>query len=367
MKFLALVVPRATKLSCRRAVLIAGLALGACSDDSTGTELGAPPASSQVGDASAAVDASSAGEAGPLGGASGTDSGAGVQPVDGGVTADAAIAPLDAAIAPLGEGGALQPEGGTTRADSGSQPDGSAAGVLRPKCVKKDSQVIMVGDSYINWISHSFPADLAKNSGQQWRNYAIGGQSLATGGIGLLGLGYIPEQLDTAIAEDRDFHTLIMDGGGNDILVADPFLAPNSCTASGAGKDPACQMIVQRALQAAKASIDKAAAAGVRDVVYFFYPHVPANTILSDDNPNEILDYALPMAKAMCDGTERQTSGKMRCTFVDMVPVFAGHPDYFNEDIHPNDTGSKAMADKIWQVMTDKCLGQKTPKDCCES
>jgi hypothetical protein len=25
------------------------------------------------------------------------------------------------------------------------------------------------------------------------------------------------------------------------------------------------------------------------------------------------------------------------------------------------------MADKIWQVMTDKCLGQKGAKDCCES
>jgi hypothetical protein len=106
---------------------------------------------------------------------------------------------------------------------------------------------------------------------------------------------------------------------------------------------------------------------GARDVVYFFYPHVPANTILSDDSPNEILDYALPMAKALCEGTEQQTGGKMRCTFVDMVPVFAGHPDYFNEDIHPNDKGGKAMADKIWQVMTDKCLGQKGAKDCCES
>jgi hypothetical protein len=80
-----------------------------------------------------------------------------------------------------------------------------------------------------------------------------------------------------------------------------------------------------------------------------------------------VLDWALPMAKAMCDGTEQQTGGKLCSTFVDLVPVFAGHADYFSEDIHPNDVGGKAMADKIWQVMTDKCLGQKAPKDCCES
>lgn len=301
------------------------------------------------------------GDAGSPSGSGGNDSGAFMPFIDAGTSSDAAF---DFPI----EGGASQVDGSAPAVDGGPTPDGSAVrSALKPKCVTKGSQVILVGDSYINWISHSFPADLADNSGQQWRNYAIGGQSLATGGIGLIGLGYIPEQLDTALAEDREFHTLIMDGGGNDILVADPFLAPNSCTASGASKDPACQMIVQLALQAAKSTIDKAAAVGVRDVIYFFYPHVPANTILSDDNPNEILDYALPMAKAVCDGTEQQTGGRMRCTFVDLVPVFAGHPDYFNEDIHPNDKGGKAMADKIWQVMTDKCLGQKAPKDCCET
>jgi hypothetical protein len=101
--------------------------------------------------------------------------------------------------------------------------------------------------------------------------------------------------------------------------------------------------------------------------VYFFYPHVPANTILTGGNPDEILDYALPRAKAVCDEAEMRTGGKLRCAFIDMVPVFQGQRGWFNSDIHPNDQGSAAMAKKVWEVMTQKCIGQKGPKDCCES
>jgi len=93
---------------------------------------------------------------------------------------------------------------------------------------------------------------------------------------------------------------------------------------------------------------------------------VPANTILSGSQPNEILDYALPMVKDFCDGREAKTGGKLRCHFVDMVPVYEGHTDWFNEDIHPNSKGSAGMAKHLWQVMKDKCLGQKSGSDCCE-
>jgi hypothetical protein len=50
-----------------------------------------------------------------------------------------------------------------------------------------------------------------------------------------------------------------------------------------------------------------------------------------------------------------------------MVPVFEGHnPEWFNEDIHPNPDGSKAMAKAIWEKMTELCIGQKESSGCCE-
>jgi hypothetical protein len=189
---------------------------------------------------------------------------------------------------------------------------------------------------------------------------------MATGGIGLLGLGYIPDQLDHAMAVDPDAHTIVMDGGGNDILIRDAAYAPNSCTTAGSSKDPGCQRVVSLAIEAARTLMLEAASLGIRDIVYFFYPRVPAFTFLTEDEPNEILAYALPQAKALCDGVEGETGGSLRCRFVDMVPVFDGHLEYFNEDIHPNAVGGRVMAETIWQVMEDNCLGQKGTHACCE-
>lgn len=245
------------------------------------------------------------------------------------------------------------------------QPDAGApepAARLKPKCMKKDTQLIEIGDSYINWSSHTFPADMAKESGQKWRMEAVGGYSMGSGGLGL-----IPPEFDSAIKADPDAHSILMDGGGNDVLLADPSLDLfGDCQQTGSSKNANCQKIVQKAIDAADQLMDRMTAAGIRDVVYFFYPHVPANTIISGPNPNEILDYSLPLTKAFCEGREAKSGGKTRCTFVDMVPVFEGHKDWFNTDIHPNSKGSAAMAKKLWEVMTDKCIGQKSGAGCCE-
>jgi hypothetical protein len=257
-------------------------------------------------------------------------------------------------------------DAGVTRADgavsSGDAGDATTSPTVKPKCMKKDSQLIVIGDSYINWISHTFPDDIVKESGQKWRMEAIGGTSMGSGGI-----GPIPDQFYNSIKADPDAHTMLMDGGGNDILVADPTLDFfHECQEPGSSKKENCQKIVSLALAAADKLTLDAAAKGIRDVVYFFYPHVPANTILSGSQPNEILDYALPMVRSFCEERETKTNGKLRCHFVDMVPVFEGHKDWFNEDIHPNSMGSQAMAKHLWKFMTDKCIGQKSGAGCCE-
>ena len=286
------------------------------------------------------------------------------QKLDAGIKAtpkpDAATAPSDPKTpAESGVDAAAKSDASAARADA-SEP--APAATLKPRCMKKDSQLIEIGDSYINWSSHSFPQDMAKESGQKWRMEAVGGYSMASGGLGL-----IPPEFDSAIKNDPDAHSILMDGGGNDVLLADPSLDLfGDCQKTGSSKNANCQKIVQMAIDAADKLMDRMTAAGIRDVVYFFYPHVPANTIISGPVPNEILDYSLPMTKAFCEGREAKSGGKTRCTFVDLVPVFEGHPDWFNTDIHPNSKGSAAMAKKIWEVMTAKCIGQKSGAGCCE-
>lgn len=239
------------------------------------------------------------------------------------------------------------------------------SGARKPPCVERDSQVVLFGDSYISWVSHTFPEDLNAIAGAQYRNYAVGGYSMATGGI-----GSIPSEFDTALAEDPDILFAIIDGGGNDILVPDIFQFPDSWWCKNSTSSPTisdCQEIVARALEAADQAMVDLADAGVRDVVYFFYPQVPEGTLIGGLHPNEILNYALPMARELCDGAVMSTDGRLACHFVDLVPVFEGHPEYFAPtDIHPNSRGSKAMAEAIWDKMTTECLGQPESSGCCE-
>jgi lysophospholipase L1-like esterase len=291
--------------------------------------------------------------------------------LDGGVKSTAkpdASASIDAKVpSSSADAGSKSGDGGGTKVDATvSSVDGGGPApttpTLKPKCMKKDSQLIVIGDSYINWISHTFPDDIVKESGQKWRMEAIGGTSMGSGGI-----GPIPDQFYNSIKADPDAHTVLMDGGGNDVLVADPTIDLfHECQEPGSSKKENCQKIVRLAIEAADKLTLDAAAKGIRDVVYFFYPHVPANTILSGSMPDEILDYALPMVRSFCEGREAKTSGKLRCHFVDLVPLFEGHKDWFNEDIHPNSKGSQAMAKHLWQFMKDRCIGQKTGAGRCE-
>jgi hypothetical protein len=227
-------------------------------------------------------------------------------------------------------------------------------------CETKASQTVVIGDSYINWGTHTLPADLAREAGETWRMYAVGGASMATGGITTL----IPDQFNQALAADRNILTVVMDGGGNDVLI--PAASwPNGTACKNGAIDGSCPQIVQAALDKGKQVMQTAANAGVRDAVYFFYPHVPTGTLIGGTNPNNILDYALPKVKALCDDAVNATGGKLRCHFVDMIPVFQGHPEYFAAgDIHENSQGSAAMARAIVGRMKTDCVSQHS--GCCQ-
>jgi hypothetical protein len=259
---------------------------------------------------------------------------------------------------PTGSGGA-----GATGGTGGTGGVGGSGGSSgRPACFAAN-QTIVVGDSYINWGSHSLPADLQRESGQTWPLFAVGGASIASGGIATL----IPQQLEQAIAQYHTFSTLFFDGGGNDVLICDALKYPGcgDCkNNANAASVPVCQQVVQAALDAAAALVLRAAQVGVKDVVYFFYPTVPAGTPIGGAYPNVMNDYARPKAKALC-ATAQSVAG-VRCTFVDMVPVFQGHPEYFAiADIHPNTLGSAAMAKAIWAAMKANCVSQPASSGCC--
>lgn len=306
-----------------------------------------------------------AGLAGSAAGASGaapglSTSGAGMQSLDDGASVAGGGGAADAGVA----ADATADANGASATDAAVPADAGAL-APRPPCVSKGSQVVLLGDSYINWVSHTFPADLYREAGATYRMYAVGAYSMGSGGI-----GFIPPELDQALAEDPDINLVVMTGGGNDVLVADTTQFPQGgdCKMSASSPTiPDCQKIVDKALAAAEEMMDNGVAHGIGHIVYFFYPNVPEGTLVGGTHPNAILEYAAPRVKDFCDGSYARTGGKATCYFVDLRPVFSGHPEYFAPtDIHPNTMGSAAMAKAVWQTMKDNCLAQPQSSGCCE-
>lgn len=311
------------------------------------------------------------GAGGGLGGTGGT-SGAGAT---GGTAGMAGMAGMSGAKA--GAGGAAGAAGASGA--SGASGQGGAAGAAgtagtaaKPPCLTDPDQVVLIGDSYIEWVSHTFPEDLADEAGVTYRNYAQPGYSMASGGLGL-----IPPEFDKAISDDPNIIAAVMTGGGNDVLIADTAQYPDGGLCNNDRNSPNiedCQKIGERALATTADLLDRMAKAGVKDIVYFFYPHVPEGTVAGGAYPNEISDYNRPKYKALCDGANVQTGGKLNCYFLDLIPVLDdenGNPDlvnfafYIDWDIHPNTIGSRKMARAVWSIMKEKCIAQPASSGCC--
>ena len=177
----------------------------------------------------------------------------------------------------------------------------------------------------------------ALKAGETYRNYAVSGTSM--------GNGQIPSQYTTtAKTVSKDIKVVIMDGGGNDVLI----LNPACLSAKPAASNASCVMTVDNALNTGKTLFQQMAADGVTDVVYFFYPAVPAVT-------GDILEYSQPKVLDMCNSLTMP-----RCHFVSTREAFAGkNAQYIGIDgIHPTAAGAQVIADLIWDTMQKNCIAQ---------
>jgi lysophospholipase L1-like esterase len=264
-----------------------------------------------------------------------------------------------------GNGGAAggMPSGGAAGANMGG-----AAGmpmVAKPPCISNPAQdVLIMGDSYVTGAASPAmqPAlGMLYPTANQFRNVAVAGTSMATGGI----LGLIPTQFSGSPK------LVIMDGGGNDILICDAAQFPGCstmCNAPGSSKLKICQDIVTKATAAAKTLFDRMSSAGVKDVVYFFYPHPPVN----NGGMKEIDDYSEPIARSQCEAYTQTSGGKTNCWWVTTVKPFADaggdiNPANFAADqIHPSQAGQNIIAKQINDTMKAHCLGQQSSSGCCQ-
>ncbi len=230
-------------------------------------------------------------------------------------------------------------------------------------CLTDPDQVVAIGDSYFNMYPNTLvvprvealaQADGALGPGEAYRDYSVAGTSMGT--------GEIPSQFAQAVLDDPDITLAIMNGGFNDWLIG-----ARQCLEEGSSSNVECQGVVQDVVDAAAQLFLDMSDAGVSDVIYVFYPHLPPNALLTGPAPNEILDYAYPLVNEICDDAETATDGDLRCHFIDLRPIFGDTYQYINpiDGIHPTEAGADLMAEAIYGVMKDNCLGQPASTGCC--
>lgn len=247
-----------------------------------------------------------------------------------------------------GDDGAGEGDGGTGGADDGDGGSTTGAGSDCEMGLVAPSEVVLIGDSYFDATRVALDlyvhARLAGSLGpmEEYREYYQGGTQMSN--------GQIPAQYDAAKNDDPVINTVIMTGGGNDVLIG----SANNCLQNPPEEDAGCRSALDNVFNAAEGLISAMAADGVENVIYFFYPHLPDGGFVSGAK-NETLDYAYPIVRDLCESAEGTN-----CIFVDTRDAFEGHQnEYFLDDgIHPNDAGAQVIADLLWETMVENCVAQ---------
>lgn len=191
------------------------------------------------------------------------------------------------------------------------------------------NQVAVIGDSIIA-VTHGITKEIEKDAqaagslaqGSHYVDGSISGSTMA-----ITGSTSIPNQYKNAQAAN-DIKYVIMDGGATD------------CMNNGG----------DAALAGAKSMFQTMAQDGVQKVAYFFYADPMGSSYAS---LKACLDGLRPKMKALCDGLTAP-----KCSWLDLRPIWSGHPEYTADGIHPTSVGAVVTGDAIWNVMKTNCIAQ---------
>ena len=223
-----------------------------------------------------------------------------------------------------GSGGMTGAAAGTGDGDGSGGAGGSAAGSGGGSAPAMDlgkgdgSDVITIGDSWMQIVTNGGGIEGALDrAGTMYRHYAIPGTTLENGGD-------IPAQYERAKAANPKIATVIMTGGGNDIMFSNGCVTKESCTAA-----------VQMIADALNTLWTEMAKDGVTHVVYIAYSK-NAGTAPSDTRPDSA---PIPMICTM--------GSTITCHSLDTTPMVG--PGDTVDGIHP----TLPACDKIAAAVLD--------------
>ena len=203
-----------------------------------------------------------------------------------------------------------------------------------------NNSVVNIGDS-IFALSGKINDYLHSYANTTFRRYAVSGAELA-GGI------LAPDlfsQYAIAKNDDPNIDIIIMDGGGNDILL--PVLTmfdPYDCRTQWyewGRLSGSCKNFINDLYVDAVDLLNDMHADGVDNVIYLGYYHTKGIV----DNLEEAVDYGDGKLSQAC------AYSAANCTFVDPRWVI-NDSDIIVDGIHPATSGSQKIANLIWPVLS---------------
>ncbi|WP_111495313.1 SGNH/GDSL hydrolase family protein [Marinobacter bohaiensis] len=217
---------------------------------------------------------------------------------------------------------------------------GGAGSLLsNPRVTDADNdQVVTVGDS-IFALSGELQDFLEEEAGETFRRYTLSGAEITGGALATS----VANQYRQAYADNPAIDTVVMDGGGNDILIPAIALDPYDCKTQwyefGQLSDK-CKALVDDIYVDAVNLLNEMHADGVDNVIYLGY-YYTKNGVFLLDSMEEAVDYGDLRLGQAC------SFSVANCQFVDPRASISDG-DIIADGIHPNTNGSRKLADLVW-------------------
>jgi hypothetical protein len=207
---------------------------------------------------------------------------------------------------------ATEPDAAAPRADLG---------------VGNGQDVITIGDSWMSMIGNGDGIQGGlRRAGKRYRQYGVLGTQVTD--------NVIPNQFESAVRANKNISTVVMTGGGNDVLIT----GPADCPRGG----PNCQKRLVQIKDRLIKLWNRMGEAGVKDVVYIGYSEGAGG----GKAPRE---FANAMKNGVGEACLANTA--VRCRVVESTPI-VGPLGLGLDGIHPTQTTNDRIAKAILELMT---------------
>jgi len=200
------------------------------------------------------------------------------------------------------------------------------------------NDVITLGDSIFD-LNGVIQATLEDNAGETFRNYTQSGAEISGGSLA----PSVESQYATANATNGAIDTVVMDGGGNDILIPATLFDPYGCRTKWYRWNPSqsCVNLLGDIYVSGVNLLNQMDVDGVQDVVWLGYYELPRGNA----NLTEILLLGDAYLDHACN-----TATTANCHYVSTLGTVPAS-QVISDDIHPTPEGSVNLAGQIWPVL----------------